>query len=175
MKKRRVLLVMGLLVAVLLTGSAVTLAAGHEQPDEEQMQAMMAAMVQDMLLEDRSPYDFAETVERFEAAVADAGWSVVGVQDMQAILAGHGHDVLPLSVFSLCSSKYSAELLQYDDERIVSPFMPCRVSIYEKSNGYTYVARMNSLMVAQPFGGVIADVMTVAAEETEEIIANTLQ
>ncbi|GAB6089476.1 DUF302 domain-containing protein [Spirochaeta dissipatitropha] len=127
-----------------------------------------------MMLEDESPYDFESTVQRFEAEVRAGGWSVLTVHDMQGILEGHGHDVDAIKIYELCSSKYSAEILSLDDERIVSPLMPCRVAIYEKSNGKTYIARMNSELMARPFGGVISSVMNSAAVETEVVISNVL-
>ncbi len=127
-----------------------------------------------MMLEDESPYDFDTTVERFEEAVVAGGWSVLTVHDMQEVLAGHGHDVVGVKIYELCSSEYSAKILELDDERIVSPLMPCRVSIYEKSNGNAYIGRMNSELMARPFGGVINDVMQTAAVETEEVIADVL-
>lgn len=52
--------------------------------------------------------------------------------------------------------------------------MPCRVAIYEKSDGVTYIARMNSQLMARPFGGVINSVMRKAAVETEQIIAQVI-
>jgi len=127
-----------------------------------------------MMLEDESPYDFDTTVEAFEQAVAEGGWSVLQVHDMQEILAGHGHDVHAVKIYELCSSQYSAEILALDDERIVSPLMPCRVAIYEKSDGSVYIGRMNSELMARPFGRVIAEVMEVAAVETEVVIAQVL-
>ena len=128
-----------------------------------------------MMLEDRSPHDFATTVAIFEHEVREGGWSVLQTHDMQAILAGHGHDVQAVKIFELCSSMYSAEILRLDDERIVSPLMPCRVAIYEKSNGNTYIARMNSELMAKPFGGDISAVMDRAAVETEVVISRVLQ
>ncbi len=128
-----------------------------------------------MMLEDESNYDFDTTIERFEEALDDGGWSVLQIHDMQEVLAGHGHDVDAIKIYELCSSEYSAEILQLDDERIVSPLMPCRVAIYEKSDGNTYIARMNSNLMARPFGGVINDVMQIAADETEVIIDQLIE
>jgi uncharacterized protein (DUF302 family) len=85
-------------------------------------------------------------------------------------VARHGADVPGVTVFDLCSSKYSIEILERDDERIVTPMMPCRVSVYETSDGTTYVARMNSGLVARMFGGLINDVMQKASAETEAFI-----
>ncbi|NBG87812.1 DUF302 domain-containing protein [Isachenkonia alkalipeptolytica] len=128
-----------------------------------------------MMMEDESPYGFEETVERFKDEVEAAGWSVAGMHDMQEILDGHGFEVDRIEIYELCSSQYSAMILEEDDERIVSPLMPCRISIYEKSDGNTYISRMNSKLMARPFGGIINEVMQQAADETEEILDKVLE
>ncbi len=123
-----------------------------------------------MLLENQSKYDFVTTVEKFQASVTKKGWKIIFVHNMQEKLKEFGHDVLEVKIFEICSSKYSAKILELDDERVVSSLMPCRVSIYLKSNGNTYVSRMNSKLMAIPMGGVIAEVMSLAAVETEAIL-----
>ena len=128
-----------------------------------------------MMMEDRTPYDFETTVEKFEQKVKDAGWSILVTHDMQRILKGHGHDVKGVKIFELCSARYSAEILKLDDERIISPLMPCRIAIYEKSDGYTYISRMDSELLSRPFGGVIKSVMKIAAVEIEDVIAELLK
>ena len=102
-----------------------------------------------------------------EEEVKAAGWSIVGYQDMQ--------EVLEIRIFELCSSRYSAVILAKDGERIGSPLMPCRVSIYKKSNGKTCITCLNLLLLARPLGGLIHEVMQQAGSETEEMIARTLQ
>jgi uncharacterized protein (DUF302 family) len=87
----------------------------------------------------------------------------------------HGKHVLPVKVISLCHPNHSSRILEKDTERIVSAMMPCRVSIYKKTDGKTYISRMNSLMVASDFGGTIEKVMTESANEVEEIIEKTLR
>ncbi len=128
-----------------------------------------------MMLEDETNYDFETTVEVFEREVEDAGWSIIKTHDMKETLEGHGHDVLNVKIFELCSARYSAEILKLDDERIVTPLMPCRVAIYEKSNGNTYITRMDSQLMAKPFGGVITEVMDQAAAEIEEVISKVIR
>lgn len=123
-----------------------------------------------MMQVDESPYDYEETLEVFEAEIDAGGWSVLNSHDMQEIVANHGHDVAGVKVFDLCSAEYSGQILERDDARIVTPMMPCRVSVYEESDGTTYIARMNSGLVAQLFGGFISDIMVQATDETEEII-----
>ncbi|MCW3490677.1 DUF302 domain-containing protein [Dethiobacter alkaliphilus] len=138
----------------------------REQEQQEPMQ---------MILENESKYDFTETVERFKQNVSDAGWSVVGVYDYKEILADRGFEVLDIKIIALCSGQHSNEILQGDDERMVSPLMPCTIAIYEKSDGNTYIARLNSGVMAAPFGGVVAEVMETVAVETEEMVQELIK
>ncbi len=128
-----------------------------------------------MLLEDQSRYNFETSVERFKAAVVENDWKVVKIHDMQATLRGFGYDILPVKIFELCSARHSVRILELDAERVVSALMPCRVAIYEKSNGRVYVSRMNSRLMAIPMGGIIADVMGLASAETEVIIDSIIK
>jgi len=128
-----------------------------------------------MMVESQSKYDFAQTVEAFKAEVDRAGWKVVGQHDMRATLANFGHDVAEVTIIEICSAKYSAAILKLDAERIVSPLIPCRIAIYEKSNGNTYIGRMNSPLFGRMFGGVINQVMIEATAITEEMIAKIIK
>ncbi len=127
-----------------------------------------------MMIEDESRYDFDKTIEVFEKQVSEAGWSIITVHNMSETLNQHGHNVDEVMVFELCSARYSAEILRHDDERIISPLMPCRVAIYKKSDGNTYISRMDNEAFARPFGGVIHEVMTQAAADIEDIIAEVI-
>src|SRR5699024_12494846 len=83
---------------------------------------------------------------------------------------GFGHEIDNVTIFDLCSSKYSAVILAKDEGKIVAPMMPCRVAMYTKSDGKTYIARMNSALVAKLYGGLINEVMEKAYLETEAIV-----
>ena len=123
-----------------------------------------------MMVESQSRYDFNETVDRLMDIVDESSWGILNYHDMQQVKANLGYEVLPVKVFDLCSGQYSYEILREDDERIVTPMMPCRISIYEKSDGNTYIGRMNSGLVARLFGGIINDVMQKATAESEELL-----
>ena len=134
-----------------------------------------SAMQMQMILEHQSRYDFDETVAKLKNNVSEAGWSVVGEFDYKEILGEKGFDIRNIKILAVCSGKYSAEILALDDERMVSPLMPCRLAVYEKSDGNTYIARLNSGEVAQPFGGVIAETMMAVALDTEAIVQDLIQ
>ena len=53
--------------------------------------------------------------------------------------------------------------------------MPCRVSVYETSDGRVVVSRMNTGLISKIFGGVVTRAMAQATAETEVIYSNVLQ
>lgn len=128
-----------------------------------------------MMNETESPYDFAETAARFEGAVEDAdGWNLLGQYDLQAKMDRHGYVIDEISVFDVCSPEYASNILLRDDERIVSPLMPCRIAIYQKSDGQTYVTRMNAGLVSRLFGGVVERTMSDAHADAEAMVEATV-
>lgn len=143
--------------------------------DHPQFFMEASAMQMQMILEHQSKYDFDETVALLKENVAATGWSVVGEFDYKEILADKGFEINNIKILAVCSGKYSADILSLDDERMVSPLMPCRLAVYEKSDGNTYIARLNSGEVAQPFGGVITETMQAVALDTETIVQDLLQ
>lgn len=128
-------------------------------------------MNEPMLLENESKYRFSETVAKLTSEVAKKAWKISVIHDLKATLKKNGIEVLPVTVFELCHPKHSSKILQKDDERIVSSVMPCRISVYEKSNGKTYISRMNSGILAKSFGGTVEEVMTEASKEVEEMLS----
>lgn len=127
------------------------------------------------MLEAESPYDFETTTDRFEAAVAETeGWKILGDYDLQAKMDKHGYRVDQAAVYEICAPEYASNILSRDDERIVTPMMPCRVSVYEKSDGRTYVGRMNADLLSRLFGGVIQRTMSKAYRDSEAIVEATL-
>ncbi|MFW5757979.1 MAG: DUF302 domain-containing protein [Bacteroidota bacterium] len=154
-KQNIILLVIGIVAGVLLT----SLFAYRSAPDM-------------MLKESESKYDFEKSVEVFEQTAKDMGWKIPTVHDMAKTMDNSGYSVNSMKVFELCHPDHAYEILKLDEERIVSNMMPCRVSIYEKSDGKTYISWMNTSMMGNMMGGVVADVMGIASAESEEMIAS---
>ena len=101
-------------------------------------------------------------------------WKVSVVHDLQETLKKNGTEVLPIKVFALCNPIHSSKILLKDDERIVSSLMPCRVSVYEKSNGKSYISRMNTGVLAKSIGGIVEEVMIASSKEVEEILSTLI-
>jgi uncharacterized protein (DUF302 family) len=127
-----------------------------------------------MLLESQSIYDFTKTVEKVSEKVIDSGWKIPAIHDLQNTIKNFGKDILPIKVLEICHPKHSSRLLELNDERIVSTFMPCRLSVYEKSNGKVYISRLNGALLSKSFGGIVEEVMTIANSEMEEMISTLI-
>jgi len=63
-------------------------------------------------------------------------------------------------------------MLELNDERIMSVMMPCRISVYLKDDGITYVSLLNGSMMAAGQPATIASVMQAASDETFEIVTS---
>ena len=53
---------------------------------------------------------------------------------------------------------------------VMSVMMPCRISVYQKDDGKTYLALLDGSRMAGEQPGKIADVMKAASDETFEIV-----
>ena len=132
------------------------------------------AMPKMMLIETVSQYDFDTTFEMINQSVEKHEWKIPVVHDLQKTMAKYGKTVRPVKVIELCHPDHAGRILAENEERIVSSLMPCRVAIYEKEDGKTYISRMNSGMMSSMMGGLIKEVMTIAADENELILEPVL-
>jgi uncharacterized protein (DUF302 family) len=155
MKKYLIGGVAGLIVGVLVTGLIISNAAPSM-----------------MIMEDESKFgDFDQTVAAFEESVKVHGWKMPAVHDLQKTMKKLGKsEVKAVKVFELCHPDHAHKILEKDDERVVTSLMPCRVAIYERTDGKVYVSRMNSGLMASFMDGVIPEVMSDASAENEEIL-----
>ena len=128
-----------------------------------------------MIVEEKSTLSFDETVQAIEDNAAEQKWSVPRVLRLDQSLAKEGYEVLPVAVIDLCKAELSSQILAEDDARVVSSLMPCRVAVYEKSNGDVVLSRMNTALMSRMFGGLVTEVMSEATAQTEEIFAPVLE
>lgn len=128
----------------------------------------------EIFFETESPFGFDETIEKIVESITAEGWKMPAVHDLQQTMLNFGKDVLPVRVFEICHPKHSSRILEKSDERIVSSMMPCRISVYLKADGKTYISRINSGMIAASIGGLISEVMSDSTKDVELIIKNAL-
>ena len=123
-----------------------------------------------MFFENKSRFGFEETINQLTELVPENEWKIIQMLDLQETMRKNGKDVLPVKVVEMCKPDYAYQLLSEDSQRIYSNMMPCRISVYEKSDGNTYISRMNSAMFAEQIGGVMQDVMSKAFDDVEKMI-----
>ena len=127
-----------------------------------------------LVIEQKSKFDFGKTVDLLIAEAGRREWNVPAVHDLQQSLAKSGKTVKPVKVIEICKPRYSGQMLELNDERIISVMMPCRISVYEKDDGKTYVGLINAGDLATGLQATIARVMKEASDETFEIVSSVV-
>ena len=128
-----------------------------------------------MIEETNSPLGFEETVDAISATVKGKGWKLPKIYRLDNSMKKEGYTIPPVAVLELCHADHAYKILSKDASRIVTPFMPCRISVYQRDNGEVVVARMNSGLMSKLFHQDIAQVMAAATGEVEGIITAAIQ
>ena len=127
-----------------------------------------------IVIEQKSKFGFDKTVQMLTENAEKREWKVPFVHDLQQSLAKSGKSVKPVKVIEICKPQFSGKMLELNDERIISVMMPCRISVYEKDNGSTYVSLINAGAMAASLTEKIAAVMKEASDETFEIVKSVI-
>jgi uncharacterized protein (DUF302 family) len=122
-----------------------------------------------MVAERASPVGLDETVARLEEAAKAEGWVVQSVIELEkSIEKNGGGKVRPIRLVNLCQAQHAAKMMNVDAARPISVFMPCTISVYEKSDGKIYVSSVNAEVMGKLLGGVVAEVMGGEVAEAQE-------
>jgi uncharacterized protein (DUF302 family) len=127
-----------------------------------------------IFIEQVSPFDVATTVEKLIAAAIQKEWQNPATHNLQQSLAKSGKEVRPVQVIEICKPQYSGKMLEKSDERIVSVMMPCRISVYEKEDGKTYVTLLNMESMAAGLPSTIVEAVRGASTESLEIVQSVI-
>jgi uncharacterized protein (DUF302 family) len=127
-----------------------------------------------LIIEQVSPFDVATTVEKLIDAAYQKEWQNPAVHNLQHSLAKSGKDVKPVQVIEICKPEYSGLMLEKSDERIVSIMMPCRISVYQKEDGKTYVALIDMSAMTKGLPAVAAEAISEASDESFEIVKSVI-
>ena len=127
-----------------------------------------------MMLENESRYDFETTLTTVEQSATAAGWSIPTVHDLQKSMALAGKEVKQVKVFALCNPEHAVKILAGDEERIYSNMMPCRISVYTKSDGKTYISRLNIPKVSKGMPKIPRAAMKAAYKDMEAILSGII-
>ncbi len=127
-----------------------------------------------IIIEHVSPFDVTTTVEKLIAAAALKEWQNPATHNLQQSLAKAGKTVRPVQVIEICKPEYSGKMLEKSDERIVSVMMPCRISVYEKEDGKTYVALLNMSEMISGLSPIAVEAISGATKESLEIVKSII-
>ncbi len=119
-----------------------------------------------------SPFGVEETVARIQQNIQNAGngWSLSGLRNAAKPIEADGGNVLPVLMIEACSTKYSGPILKEDSIRFLSNLMPCKISVYKKNDGKTYIGMMNAALVGKMFGSMVGEVMSHVAEDQAKFL-----
>jgi uncharacterized protein (DUF302 family) len=119
-----------------------------------------------------SPFGVEETVARIQQNIQNAGngWSLSGLRNAAKPIEADGGNVLPVLMIEACSTKYSGPILKDDSIRFLSNLMPCKISVYKKNDGKTYIGMMNAALVGKMFGSMVGEVMGHVAEDQAKFL-----
>ena len=127
-----------------------------------------------LIIEKVSPWDFEKTVVLLTEEAERRNWMIPAIHDLQASLAKSGKAVRSVKVLEVCKPEYSGQMLELNDERIVSLMMPCRLSIYLKEDDKTYVALLDGAALAVGLPENVREVIIAASDEINEIVEAVL-
>ena len=84
-------------------------------------------------------------------------------------------DAPRVKVMELCHATHTHDILSKEDDMFISAIMPCRMAVYEKSNGDVFISKMNIGLMSKFFGENVEKVMEQVAVEDENILANIIE
>lgn len=122
------------------------------------------------IVEKVSPFDVPTTVQMLVEESAIRGWQNPAIHNLQQSLAKSGKEVRPVQVVEICKPDFSGKMLELNHERIISIMMPCRISVYQKEDGKTYVALLDMTAMSDGMPENVATAMTAASDESFEIV-----
>ncbi|MDD4968053.1 MAG: DUF302 domain-containing protein [Paludibacter sp.] len=131
--------------------------------------------MENLFIESQSRYNFDQTMEKLSGIILNGGWNISVTLDLQASLNKSSITVLPVKVIELCNPKLASQILTNSDTRIYSSMLPCKISVYEKDNGKTYLSILNSGALASQIGGVVETVMIEAFSQVEKFIHQVIE
>jgi uncharacterized protein (DUF302 family) len=158
---------------LLLASFAATAAEPQPDPQAElrKMQEAQARLMVAMMAEKKSRLGFKETVAALQESARKHGWEVGPVVDMQDAMLKAGHkNARPFTMMALCKRDLAENLLKAQAAQRAMPFAPCRISVFEGTDGKVYIAKANTEFMAQMATPVFEPLLKRIAEEEATLL-----
>ena len=153
-----------------MNGRALTGALGFAVGVVATLAATYFAAPSLLFIERESRLGYTETIAAVHEASEAAGWIIPKQYQLDASLSKAGYEVLPVSVIELCNPDHAYRILAEDEYRLVSSMMPCRVAVYQTSDGKTIISRMNTALLSRILDKTAREVMAQATQDTDKIL-----
>ena len=128
-----------------------------------------------IFVEQESPFDVSTTVEKLIESAKKNKWKNTAVHNLQQSLAKSGKEIRPVQVLEICKHEYSGYVLEKNHEKFLSiTKMPCRISVYEKEDGKTYISLLNMAAMVTGLPPSENDIIRDASNETIEIVKSVI-
>ncbi len=136
--------------------------------------SVTAQEVEPAIYEKESKFNFEETIAKIRESAKSAGWTIPVEHDIQATLIESGEEVLPATIVVLCKESIATRVLGIEEANDVLALMPCRIAVYEKSNGQIYLAWANLKKAKLEVGAPKSTILNDVAEELKDIADNVV-
>jgi len=160
-------------LAALIAGPGHAASPQDAQAEAKKMQEAQAKMMAAMMTEMKSRLGFKETVAALQEAAKKRGWQVGQPIDMQEAMIKAGQKTAkPFTVLPMCKQDLAESLLKAQVEQKAMPFAPCRMSVFEGTDGKVYIAKPNTEFMAQMATPVFAPMLKKFVAEEKAVLAN---
>ena len=144
-----------------------------QSADVKKMQEAQAKMMAAMMTEMKSRLGFKETIAALQEAAKKRGWQVGQAIDMQEVMIKAGQkNAKPFTVLPMCKQDLAESLLKTQEEQKAMPFAPCRMSVFEGTDGKVYIAKPNTEFMAKMATPVFEPLLKKFVEEEKAVLAN---
>jgi uncharacterized protein (DUF302 family) len=157
----------------MMAGPSQAASPQEQQAQNKQMQEAQAKMMAAMMTEMKSRLGFKETVAALQESARKRGWQIGQVIDMQEVMIKAGQkNAKPFTVLPMCKQDLVESLLKAQAEQKTMPYAPCRMSVFEGTDGKVYVAKPNTEFMTQMATPAFAPLLKKFAEEEKALLAN---
>ena len=111
--------------------------------------------------------------DKIKANAKARGWAIPSVKPLHKSIAKHSDGkriVPPVMLINICNAEYAYMAINKDENKKISVFMPCTISVYEKNDGSTWIGYMNAKLMGDMFGGDVAEAMTPVDADQQSFI-----
>ena len=128
-----------------------------------------------IFIEQKSPYNVDSTVEKLIEYAKEKKWKSFTVDNFHQNSEKTNNISKPVKILEICKQEYSGYIHKKNIEKpSLLMMMPCRISVYEKEDGRTYVSLLNMSAMVTGLPQYENDIISKASLETIEIVKSVV-